>query len=66
MNLKPLLRKRILKRKKQDGLIIEMPERCKESDFGLFYQGMMRKCFMTYNNGIMCSFFVEKPFLYFP
>jgi len=30
MNLKPLLRKRILKRKKTDGLIIEMPERCME------------------------------------
>ena len=65
MNLKPLLGKRFLKREKLGGLIIEMPKECKESGFGLFNQGMTRKCFMTYNNGIMCSFIVEKPFWYF-
>lgn len=65
MNLKQLLEMRFLKREKLGGLIIEMLEECKESDFGFFYQGMIRKCFMTYNNGIMCSFIVEKPFWYF-
>ena len=65
MDLKQFLRKRFLKRKKLEGLIIEISEECKESDFGFFYQGMIRKCFMDYNNGIMCSFFAEKPFWLF-
>jgi hypothetical protein len=44
MNLKPILGKRFLKRRKLSGLIIGMHEKCKEFDFGLFYQRMRRRC----------------------